>query len=201
MGQIALPLAAAGEGRFVIGAGNAAVVEALRAPGDWPFRTAILTGPPRSGRSSLARWFAAERSGEAVDDAQLLDETQLFHRWNGAQASGTALLLVAPVEDWHIALPDLASRLAAALPLTIAPPDDAMFAELLLAHAEARRLALGDDGAAYLAARAERSYLAAERLVAVIDRLSLERKAAPGPAIWRDALEELAGGEAQKRLL
>jgi len=27
----------------------------------------------------------------------------------------------------------------------------------------------------------------------VIDRLSLERKVAPGPAIWRDALEEVAG--------
>ena len=39
-----------------------------------------------------------------------------------------------------------------------------------------------------------------QRLVAAIDRLSLERKAAPTLAIWRDALEELAGAS-QPRLL
>jgi hypothetical protein len=33
-----------------------------------------------------------------------------------------------------------------------------------------------------------------ERLVAAIDRLSLERKTAPTMAIWRDALEETKGG-------
>ena len=39
-----------------------------------------------------------------------------------------------------------------------------------------------------------------ERLVAEIDRLSLERKAAPTMAIWRDALEVITGVE-QPRLL
>jgi hypothetical protein len=33
-----------------------------------------------------------------------------------------------------------------------------------------------------------------ERLVAAIDRLSLERKQAPTMAIWRDALIETMGG-------
>ena len=37
-------------------------------------------------------------------------------------------------------------------------------------------------------------------LVAAIVRLSLERKVAPGMAVWRDALEEL-NGVAQPRLL
>lgn len=46
--------------------------------------------------------------------------------------------------------------------------------------------------------------MAIESLVAVIDRLSLERKQAATLAIWRDALEELAGragGDLQPRLL
>ena len=68
-----------------------------------------------------------------------------------------------------------------------------MMTELVAAHAETRGLALGDDGARYLATRGERSHLAAERLVATVDRLSLERKQAPGLAIWREALEELSG--------
>jgi len=97
-------------------------------------------------------------------------------------------------------LPDLASRLGAALQLRIGAPDDAMLAELIAAHAEARALALGEDGARYLASRCERSHLGAERLVATIDRLSLERKVAPGPGIWREALELLAG-PSQPRLL
>jgi hypothetical protein len=45
-----------------------------------------------------------------------------------------------------------------------------------------------------------RSHLEVERLVAAIDRLSLERKQAPTLAIWRDALEELSG-QSQPRLL
>ena len=79
---------------------------------------------------------------------------------------------------WHIALPDLASRIGAALHLEIGAPDDAMLAELIALHAEMRGLVLDDAAAAYLVPRCERSHLGVERLVAEIDRLSLERKAA-----------------------
>ena len=195
--QIPLPLGPAnGPRRIVVGDANAAVVEALQAPGAWPYRTAIVMAPARAGKTLLAGWFVEAGLGEAVDDAHLADETALFHRWNRAQGEGRALLLTAPVAGWQVALPDLASRLGAALRLTVGAPDDAMFADLILAHAEARALPIGDEGARYLARRAERSHLAAEQLVAVIDRLSLARKAPPGPAIWREALEELAGGAA-----
>jgi len=46
--------------------------------------------------------------------------------------------------------------------------------------------------------------MGAERLVATIDRLSLERKQPPTLGLLRDALEEIAGGsepERQPRLL
>ena len=97
-------------------------------------------------------------------------------------------------------MPDLASRIGAALPLQIGTPDDAMLAELIQLHGEQRALLLGPDAPAYLAARSERSHLGAERLVALIDRLSLERKAPPTQAIWREALEQLHG-PAEPRLL
>jgi len=207
--QIALPLApapGAGPRRIIIGNANATAAEALRACATWPYRTAILMGPPRSGKSLFADWFVAQGLGEAVDDAPLVDETALFHRWNRAQAAGVPLLLTASlgadgVNPWRVALPDLASRLGAALRLEIGAPDDAMMAELIAAHAEARGLALAPEGATYLANRAERSHLAAERLVAAIDRISLERKVPPGQAIWREALEEVAGGAAQGKLI
>ena len=207
MSQIALPLGPAsrgGAGRIVIGNANAAALEACAHADSWPFRTAILFGPARSGKTLVAQWFAQSGFGEAVDDADRIDETELFHRWNRAQEEARPLLLTATArqdsEGWRIVLPDLASRLGAALRLDIGVPDDAMLAHLMAAHAEARGLALQEDGLRYLASRCERSHLGAEKLVAVIDRLSLERKQAPGPAIWREALEELSGVE-QPRLL
>ncbi|HZU62623.1 MAG TPA: ATPase, partial [Novosphingobium sp.] len=191
--QFALPLEPAGRaGRIVIGPANEAALAALQAPGNWPFHTAILFGPARSGKSLLAGWFAAQGLGEAVDDAPSMDEDALFHRWNRAQASGTPLLLTAALQQgpapegvrllggcWPVRLPDLGSRLGAALILKIGEPDDTMLAELILAHAEARSLPLAEEAAFYLASRMERHHLDAERVVAVIDRLSLERKAPP----------------------
>ena len=123
-----------------MGSANAAVLAALDRAADWPFRTAVLFGPPRSGKSLIAGWFAANRAGEAIDDAERLDETDLFHRWNRAQETGTPLLLVANAAPggWAIRLPDLASRLGAAQHLEIGTPDDAMLADLIAAHAEQR---------------------------------------------------------------
>lgn len=202
MSQIALPLAAGlpGPSRLVVGPANEAVIEACAAAANWPFRTAVLAGPPRSGKSTIARWFAQSGQGEVVDDADRIDETELFHKWNRAQESGTPLLIVAARQDWKIALPDLASRLGAALHLAVGEPDDAMLADLLAIHAEQRGLALGPEAAVYLVPRMERSHVGVERLVGIIDRLSLERKVPAGQGIWREALEELLG-PSEPRLL
>jgi len=202
MRQLTLPLAAgASPSRILVGRANAAVVDAFSRAADWPFRTAVLTGPPRSGKSLLAGWFAASGQGEAIDDAQRMDETALFHRWNRAQELGRSLLIVngAGEGGWQVRLPDLASRLGGSLHLEIGPPDEAMMADLLALHAELRGFTLGPDAAAYLVARAERSHVGVERVVEAIDRLSLERKQPPTLGIWRDALEEVQGSS-QPRL-
>lgn len=201
--QIALPLIPVGAGEpssIVIGSGNRAVAEALAAPASWPFRTAILHGPPRAGKSLFARWFAAQQAGEAIDDAETLDETAIFHRWNRAQESGIPLLLVVGDGGWDIALPDLRSRMGAALQLEIGPPDDALATDLMLSHAAQRGLVLGEGAPAYLVPRMERSYAAIEKIVGEIDRLSLERQVPATLSVWRDALEAVQGPD-QGRLL
>lgn len=198
MSQIALPLsrgAGPGPTKIVIGNANAPVFEALAAPANWPFRTAVLSGPPRSGKSLIARWFVEQGKGEAIDEADALNETELFHRWNRAQEEGTALLLVASGEGWNIALPDLKSRLGAALHLEIGEPDDLMLASLIDAHAAERGLALVEGATTYLVPRAERSFAGIERLVAEIDRISLERKQPATLSIWREAVESVLGKE------
>lgn len=198
MSQIVLPLSHRQDGgpdRIVIGNANEGVVEALGRPEGWPFRTAVLAGPPRSGKSLLARWFEGQGHGDAVDGANALDEDAVFHRWNRAQEDGRALLLVVDGEGWEIALPDLKSRMGAALQLEIGVPDDAMLAALIESHAQQRGLALGEGALTYLVPRAERSFAGIERLVAEIDLLSMERKVAATLSVWRDALEAIRGPE------
>lgn len=202
MSQFALPLptGSAGPDRIVVGAGNHRVSEALASPESWPFKTAIITGPARSGKSLFASWFKQSGRGDVVDDAFLIPEDDLFHRWNRAQEEGAALLIIGGVAPWNITLPDLRSRLGAALQLEIMAPDDEMAADLLLSFAQERGLALGGDGAEYLVARAGRSYKELERIVMMVDRLSLERKAPPTQGIWRAALEAVHGPD-EPRLL
>ena len=203
MSQIALPLAhrrAADPDRIVVGNSNLGVIEALECPADWPFRTAILAGPSRSGKSLLGRWFSAQKKGDVIDGADRIDETELFHRWNRAQENSQPLLLISDAQPWDITLPDLRSRLGAALHLEIAAPDDEMVAGLIESLAGQRALVLGEGALTYLVPRATRSFAGIERLVVMIDRLSLERKAPATLSIWRDALEAVQGAE-QPRLL
>lgn len=207
MSQIALPLRGgpgAGPAKIVVGNANAHVFEALARPESWPFRTAVLTGPARSGKSLIARWFgeqgAGSHGGEVIDDAHTLDETQLFHRWNRAQERGTPLLIVSDAQARDIALPDLKSRLGAALQLAIGTPDDEMIGALIEAEALERGLVLAEGATMYLVPRCVRSFAGIERLVAAIDRISLERKQPATLAVWRDALDATLGSE-QPRLL
>lgn len=197
MRQIALPLAPAGKAapRFVVGNANAAAVDALTDPSCWPFRTAVLSGPPCSGKSLLGGWFTQSGHGDTLDDADALPEAEVFHRWNRAQEQARALLIITNTAPgtWAIALPDLRSRLGAALHLEIGTPDDDMLAELIALHAEMRGFVLDPTATAYLVPRCERSHLGAEKLVETIDRLSLEQKRPPTLSIWRDAIIEITG--------
>jgi hypothetical protein len=199
--QIALPLEPAGSGksrRIVIGNANAAVIEALREPERWPFHTAVLTGPARSGKTLLGRW-AASQGVEVIDDADTQDEDALFHRWNASQQGGSRagepLLLIANARPWDVSLPDLRSRLGGSLQLAITEPDDAMAGQLIEAMATERGLSLADGAADYLVPRTARSFADLERLVRVIDRISLERAAPATMSVWRAALEALQGPE------
>lgn len=202
MSQIALPLDIRGAEsavRVVVGAANQAVLDALGDPARWPFHTAVLIGPPRSGKSLLAQWFVDTGAGEVLDDAPALPEDAVFHAWNRAQETRRPLLLTAR-PGWQATLPDLASRLGGSLQIAIGPPDEALMIDLLAVHAERRRLALGEGAGAYLVPRLERSFAAVEAVIEAIDRISLERQVPATMSVWRDALEAVQGPD-QGRLL
>lgn len=156
---------------------------------EWPFRTAILVGPPRSGKSMLAGMFASA-GHDALDDADRADQTGLFHRWNRAQSDGHVLLLTArrPVGEWGLTIPDLASRLGASQQIALGDPDDALAEALLRRHVATRGISIADRDVAYALARTDRSYAAIEALAETLDRLSLEKQRPISQKLVREAL-------------
>lgn len=178
MDQIALPLnwpVADGDEDFLVSDANRAAFEHLKRWSVWPVSATLLTGPRKSGRSLLGRIFVRKTGGRLFDDAQSHDEEALFHAWNEAQEKRRPLLIVAnaPLPEWEITLPDLRSRIAATPHLHLADPDDALLGNLVVKLLGDRGIAAPPDLADYLVPRIERSYLAVQRVVDVLDRAML----------------------------
>ena len=193
MSQLALPLDwapdPAGEA-FLVGSSNAAAVEQLERWRDWPVPVGLLTGPPRSGRSLLARVFATRTGGTVADDAEQCDEEELFHAWNRARESGRPLVIVAAARPpaWAVALPDLRSRLGASAAIEVGPPDDALARSLVARALERRGVPPEPALVEWLAMRSERSHAGLMAAVEQLDRAAMERRRRPSIALAREVL-------------
>lgn len=192
---------ATGREDFMVTASNALAVGLLDQWPDWPDRRLLLIGPDGSGKSHLARIWAAETGADilrprdvteeagpelasrplVLDDVDraladgLLEEEALFHLLNACSASAKGLLLTArrsPAE-WSVRLPDLASRLDATTPAPIDDPDDALLSMLLVKLFDDRQLRVRPALIGYLLGRMERSHAAARDLVARLDAEAL----------------------------
>jgi hypothetical protein len=182
MAQIALPLDELRPGAassLIITESNAQVATALVQASNWPGRCAILCGPARSGKSLMARYFVMQASGDVIDNAETAGEEVLFNAWNRAQENGRPLLLISdiPPADWKIALPDLRSRLGAAMLLQIPPPDDELVTQLLQKHLADRGTVIGMEALAYASKRIERRYGAIEAFAREANALALAENA------------------------
>jgi chromosomal replication initiation ATPase DnaA len=168
----------------------------------WPEGRLALCGPEGAGKTHLVHVFAAEagaavveaatlaaadapalvaRGAVAVEDGDRMGqgpETALFHLMNLAVAEGAALLLTGrePPARWPVALPDLRSRLHAMTPARLMPPDDALLAAVVAKALQDRALRYEPGLPAYVAARIERSFAAAEAAVAALDAASLAQR-------------------------
>ena len=111
-----------------------------------------------------------------LDDAEpVLDENALLSFYNRLRESGSHLLLTArrPVGVWPLRLPDLASRLRAAPGVAIGAPDDALLGAVLLKLFADRQLMVSEALIEYLVRHMERSFGAAQAVVAALDSMSL----------------------------
>ena len=193
MRQIALPLDELRTGvssSLIVTDSNGAVFASLGGANMWPGRCAILTGPARSGKSLMARYFAMQIGGAVIDDADTSPAETLFNAWNRAQETATPLLLVSRWRpaDWAISLPDLRSRLAAAVLLEISAPDDELIEQLIQKHLSDRGAAISVDALSYVKRRVERSHVAIEAFARAANALALADNAAVNLALVKRVL-------------
>ncbi|MEM6620745.1 MAG: DnaA/Hda family protein [Pseudomonadota bacterium] len=107
-------------------------------------------------------------------------EVGLFHLLNLTKAEGTPLLLTArtPPARWQVTTPDLVSRLSALAHVSVDLPDDDLLTRLLSKLFKDRQLNVGADVLSFLIDRTERSFAAAEEIVAELDATALARRRA-----------------------
>jgi len=216
MTQLAIDLPhrpAFGRSDFLVSACNAAALGWIERWPEWPALGLVLHGPAGSGKSHLAHlWRArtggtlipgdalqplepdqlARRRAVALDGAEDAPEEALLHLYNCCGESGASLLIVAreAPASWPVALPDLASRLRATPSVSIALPDDALLAAVLVKHFADRQVRVAPAIIAFLVRRMERSFAAAGALAARLDRLALSAGRPIGLALARVALAE-----------
>jgi chromosomal replication initiation ATPase DnaA len=152
---------------------------------------------PRSFAQSAVRELAPDGRW-LIDDADLIeDSVSLFHLLNFVNQSDGSLLLTgrtAP-QSWSHELPDLRSRLAGLPGAALAAPDEPLLARVMLKLFADRQLKVPEGLIPYLVVRMERSFSAAERLVAAIDELALQQKRNISVDIGAEALARLGSEE------
>lgn len=119
-------------------------------------------------------------------------EQALFHLMNNVRASGGRLLLAgrSPPAGLGLSLPDLASRVGAALVLRLAPPSDAERAEALRRRARERGFDLPEDALDYLLRRFPRDLHTLVSLLERLDEGSLAARRRVTLALVREILGE-----------
>jgi chromosomal replication initiation ATPase DnaA len=209
--------AALGAEDFLVSDCNIAAVKLIDSWPKWQEPAQLLTGPPSSGKTHLARVWQA-RSGAGLLDGKMLDakfiddvregtplvvedadrsaydERELFHLLNLAREKQLFVLLSArgAPSRWSISLPDLASRLKAVPVVEIGAPDDALLRMVMLKHFADRQLDVDPKVLEFLALHVDRSLQAAAAAVEVVDRLAL----ATGRKINRQLVVEALAGRA-----
>ncbi len=172
---------------FVLSQTNKEAIRALDAWPAWHSGCLVLVGPEGSGKTHLARDWAAKVGAMELDWRQtdlseahgrpvLLEGADeagaetLFHLINMAGAGGGLLLTSRRhPRAWPTDLPDLRSRLNALLVAEIGEPDDIVLEGVLRKFFRERNIRPAEDVYPYLMRRIERQVRVAREVVARLD--------------------------------
>ncbi len=204
-----------GAENFFVSDANAQAFAMVRTPQAWPDGKLALVGPAGSGKTHLAKLFAAENDAERIKAAEIAPNAPLpegalviedgealspasqewvFHAHNHLRANGLPFLVTgrtAPAR-WGVTLPDLASRLSAATTVTIDNPDDPLLMAVLLKHFQDRQLMPAPDALTYLQRHLPRTFDAIRKTVETLDREALARRKPLTRPFVREVLDSLS---------
>ncbi len=154
-----------------------------------------LDPPELLGEAQTCVLDEAERLFEAESD-RAETERKLLHVYNMmVQRQGHVLFAgrAAPAR-WPVALPDLASRLAALPAVALGRPDEALIEAVLVKLFADRQLAVDATVVRYLVRRMERSFASTREIAAAIDRESLRGGRPITVPFAREVLEQVGFG-------
>lgn len=207
---------AMGAADFLVAPSNRDAVALLDRWPVWPGPALVLYGPEGCGKTHLTHVWRSRSGAAAIVRAALtadtvpdllgdaraavvedvdrgVNERALLHLHNLLAQEGGHLLLTARAVPgaWGVALPDLASRLRAAMTAAVGAPDDALIGAVLIKHLSDRQLAVEPAVITFLLARMERSFAAVRTLVAALDSAALSAKRRITVRLARDVLQRL----------
>jgi chromosomal replication initiation ATPase DnaA len=183
----------------------------------WPdWRVLTIHGPAGCGKTHMAHVWQARSGARFIGPAQIaglpasdpdfgqacwivddacagLDERGFLHFFNMVVEGGGHILITArtPPARWTIALPDLRSRLVAAPAVAVGRPDDGLIGAVLVKLFADRQLHVGAEVLRYILERMERSFAAAHKLVAALDRHALAVRRRVTVPLARDVMKQL----------
>ncbi|MBC6442087.1 MAG: chromosomal replication initiator DnaA [Rhodobacteraceae bacterium] len=218
------PDTAFGRDDFLVSEANSAAVARIEAWRNWPQNKLVLSGPAGSGKSHLARiWteaagataipatelpgadltaLAGTWAGVAVEDVhEAGPEAQraLFHLHNLCGQDARLLLMTGRGNSaaWAGALPDLASRIAAALEVRVGAPDENLLGALFVKLFDDRQLQVAPHVLRQMLLHSERSFAFVMELVNRLDKFALAKKSGVTRKLVSDVFKEMRQEDGQ----
>ena len=196
---------------FIVSDSNEVASKLVQSWPNWPAKVVALVGPASSGKSHLARAWAADvgaviygadmSASELTPGKPILAEDldtqgrtddEIFHLLNWAKEISSYLLITTQQHPnrWLVTLPDLRSRLATVLVGEILQPDDKLLMLLMAKLFSDRQLQVDMTVLTYAVARIERSFSAVYAFVARVDAAALAGKRKITRALAKSCLED-----------